>query len=584
MDFLKRINFEKSWSRFPLSSIAAIVACLLLIYLNEIHDNPSKSLIFRSGQRFLYALMVLFGTSLFSSLWSSRNKISSYWTTILPILATLVYWFILPNVITPYTFVKHIAILLFLLLLLVPWLYPKKSEAQSFWSYFMWHLGLIVETTLFSFFVFLSISVAILALEELFGLDFSQINIYLNLFILIASGFFPLYFMSRIELPHGELNQVQKAKVLNIFGAKILLPIVYLYALILASYFVKILVQGSWPRGWVSNLILWFIAFGVPSYFINKYLNAKQDKPLYVSLFIKYFFYFLLICSIVLAMAVQIRVKEYGITENRYVVLAMAIWVFILSLYFILSKIKDLRFIPISLSILILVAFFSPISIFKVPIISQFTRFKNAVGLFDIRNESHKNDISDLLEFLDKRGSINLVLSEDQFKHIKKDSLNDISWRPETLFFYDTNHAYPQNPKAINEIAKTLGFEYTKHKVPVRPESHFNFFTEKTEKFPLEEYDELILINSNVDLSLLVNNGKELNISYPEQISIPVDQIFSNYHEATQNINNPNLLIYKHETVSYKYTFMFRSYRGNRDLGEISISEFKGFLFIKSKS
>jgi len=591
MDFLKRINFEKSWSRFPLTTCAAIGVGVLLIYLNHLDPkNLDSAANFKLCQHLVYTLMMLFFTSLFVSFWSFKNDVSAVWRYSIPIGFSILYYFCLPHFLTEFSFLKHLSLILFFVLLLVPWLYPRKSEESSFWSFFVYHLVLLVETTAFSLFVFGSISIAIFALEKLFNISFKGFEVYLNLFIVIATIFHPIYFLSRARLPKESFPRYNQNKVLQIFASKILLPVVFLYALILSAYFLKILFQGAWPRGWISNLILWFSAFSVPAFFLNKYLFNEDQKPAYVKLFEKLIFYFLALCAIVLTMAVQLRVSDYGITESRYLLIMLAAWLLLISFYFILSKKKSLTILPISLAAMLLFTIFGPYSLFKVPVQSQFNRLKINLATMDLKDKNQHAQIAEQLRFLDDRKALDLVFNIPEFSKISPDVHNIESRTPETLFFYQFNQVHPGNPIAINAICETLGFDYKgAYSVAKRVDSkHFNFFSEETTPLDISAYDHFLVMNNhmgnnqgNANQVRLSEQGDFLIIDYLDRFSIPVEQIFdpnNNIYTANRSMQPYS---YEYQSGQHLYYFVFQGYSGVFENDKMQINHFNGYLFVK---
>ncbi len=78
-----------------------------------------------------------------------------------------------------------------------------------------------------------------------------------------------------------------------------------------------------------------------------------------------------------LFIGLYIRIADYGITENRYILLALAFWLLLISLFYILSKSKNLKIIPMSLSFVFLITFAGPWSIYNLSFKSQFNIAKS---------------------------------------------------------------------------------------------------------------------------------------------------------------------------------------------------------------
>ena len=75
--------------------------------------------------------------------------------------------------------------------------------------------------------------------------------------------------------------------------------------------------------------------------------------------------------------SIGIRIRSYGITENRYFVLVLGLWVLGIMLYFALIKKSNNIIIPITLSIIALNSVFGPLSSFAVSKRSQNKRFQS---------------------------------------------------------------------------------------------------------------------------------------------------------------------------------------------------------------
>jgi hypothetical protein len=100
----------------------------------------------------------------------------------------------------------------------------------------------------------------------------------------------------------------------------------------------------------------------------------KKTENLWINIFSKWYFLALVPLVTMLALAIYRRVSEYGITEPRYLVCAMAFGLSVVVLYFIFSKTKDIRIIPIVLCILALGSTYGPLSASSVSLKSQQVR------------------------------------------------------------------------------------------------------------------------------------------------------------------------------------------------------------------
>lgn len=594
--FLKKINLESAWDRFPLVLISAsLFTCLLLLMSEGVfpEDSNACSIVVRAT----WALMMLFITSLLLELLDEKYPgISTLSLYAIPIVFSLVYFFIIPHYPNGLDFVKHVVLFAGINLLCLLLVYHSKNEEFPFWNNLIYSVLLFLETTVFSLFLMASISFAIVALEKLFGLDYGNFKIYQNLFILIAAAFHPIYALSRIESYEYRSRQYKINTLVRIFAGKILLPVVLLYASILAAYMVKILIEWSWPKGWISSMIIWFAILGFLSFILNKYIYKQEERSSFVRLFQGLFFPFLFLCSIVLALAIRVRILQYGVTEPRYVVGAIALFLFIVSAIYSLSKSKDIRLAFAIFWGISFLTVFGPVNMFDVSIKSQLDQLKEVLeknGLLaeqdssvpDIKTQA---SISQKLLFLEQRDKLHEIeaLSE-RFHTLNLNSSGPDQQKLDVLLFYKGRNWEKKNSD-LQEVCKLLGFDYAPYRVS-DDAIHFSFHTNRNQRIELAEYDQLILINSAINDSTgsqevsLSKDHRKLLLQFKDKDSINVNEIFvaeqNPYHK-----NDEPLREYEYMSDSTQYRFLFRNYSGMVENDSMKIDYFEGFLLIKNKN
>jgi hypothetical protein len=84
-----------------------------------------------------------------------------------------------------------------------------------------------------------------------------------------------------------------------------------------------------------------------------------------------------------LFIAIFMRVTDYGITINRYIIILLGVWLTILCAYFIVGK-NNIKFIPVSLCVMILLMSFGPWSMFSISERSQANRLENLLEEYGI--------------------------------------------------------------------------------------------------------------------------------------------------------------------------------------------------------
>ena len=128
-----------------------------------------------------------------------------------------------------------------------------------------------------------------------------------------------------------------------------------------------------------------------------------------------------------------IRINAYGITENRYFVFALGIWVFSSMLYYSISKKKNNLLIFVSLAIIVLISICGPFSSYNLSMYSQNKRFEKIL----IRNNMMQNDqiikATSLVSMTDQSEIIS-ILEYFNSNH----QLKDLKYLPDDFTISDT--------------------------------------------------------------------------------------------------------------------------------------------------
>ncbi|HKP94727.1 MAG TPA: DUF4153 domain-containing protein [Fibrobacteria bacterium] len=163
---------------------------------------------------------------------------------------------------------------------------------------------------------------------------------------------------------------------LRVLTLLILMPLVCVYLFIVYAYAVRTLMIWRWPTGWVTYLLLSFCALGLLCLFLVQPL-AERGNNRWAKAYSRHFHLALFPVLILLFAAIGKRVQEYGITENRYFVLALGVWLTGIVLHSALDAPRDLRILPASLCLVALLASFGPWGAFEVSRKSQVQRLKS---------------------------------------------------------------------------------------------------------------------------------------------------------------------------------------------------------------
>jgi hypothetical protein len=245
---------------------------------------------------------------------------------------------------------------------------------NGFWQYNRILFQRIIISAIFSGALFLGLSLAIVAINELFEIKIHE-ELYFEMLITIGGIFNTLFFANGIPENLDELELMNEyPKALKVFAQYILLPLLSLYLVILYIYGGKIIIQSNWPKGMVSYLIICISTIGILT-FLLLHPFAQNKESNWMKKAERLFYLLMLPLIIMLFTAIFMRIDDYGITINRYFVLALGIWLSIVALFSLFFK-TNIKFIPLSLAAIILLSSFGPWGVFSVSEHYQVKRLK----------------------------------------------------------------------------------------------------------------------------------------------------------------------------------------------------------------
>jgi hypothetical protein len=365
----------KAFRRFPMALTCAILSAALLIYLvDENADFKDNIHLFYALQTLWLGMVAYLGLSVFSQRYTMRT------TTVImlnmAVVALMVYYFYAQPEFYTVKSVSRFIILLIAAHLGVSFApFLVNTEVNGFWQYNKSLLIRFLTSAIYSAVFYIGLSIALLAIKELFNIDFGE-KIYVYLFITVAVILTTWFFLAGVPSRVIALEQVREyPKGLRIFTQYVLLPLVVIYLIILYFYEAKILFTLVWPRGIVSYLILGFSTLGMLALLLVWPLRDDAEHT-WIRTFTKRFFLAVFPLIILLIMAIGRRVMEYGVTENRYFLIVLSLWLFIVAIYFLFSLRKNIKFVPLSLFFAVMLSGFGPWNAFQVSSLSQHNRLE----------------------------------------------------------------------------------------------------------------------------------------------------------------------------------------------------------------
>ncbi|WP_299430771.1 DUF4153 domain-containing protein [uncultured Maribacter sp.] len=582
---------ESAFKRFPITLVWSILGSL---YCISIIGDSSLDL-FEDKSSVLLTLSLgiswLIGIQFFVEQFKNKKKWLWLKVVVLALLG-LFYWYY-PSVYhytqNPIYLTRFFLYLIagHLFVLFAPFL--VKWDKNAYWNYLNLTGVAITRSLFFSGILFLGLVLALVAIDALFDITIKGER-YGQLFIFCIGIVNTWIYLADFPKNVIQNTTIQFNKAIEVLVKYILIPLVILYLLILYAYSAKIVIEWKLPKGWVSYLV---IALSVLGYVIQIIINPiqKNIKSWTINRFFPWFYFLLIPLNILLFVAIFRRINDYGITENRYFVLAIAIWNVAMIVYVLLSKKKALRTIPISLFAIAIFSSFGFWGAHSVANASQTRQFEEIFNKVkennNVASQSELYQLKSILTFLEKRKKVtnlNAVtqLNIEDFREEREEGntvgyLNKHKIWEKLAIKVDTNTVDKLESKNIYYYRNH--YSNNKFSAPIEDYDYFTYLnyynTNKTVN--AGEYD--IILNMKT-LKMHVTSKKDsLNT-----IEIPIKNKLSTFIGQGPNLNNLDATNFTIEisnnSMQIKMYLSELSFRVSNDK-DILFDSFKAFLFLK---
>ena len=363
-------NIVATTRRFPLVVADSVIVTLLALSL---YSLSSKSTVLQ--ELLLTAILgfpLLLSFTLFAErrAWPEKQRMLF---SFLVLIFLAIYYFFLTFQEGSADAIRFAAFFLGFLFFLSFAPYTHAGGINAFWRY---NKSLVVGSSvagLASVVLMAGIGLAFAGMDYLLGIDFPQ-NLYTRLWIISGCLLWPCIFLATILRDLKQLEAPEEySKGMEIFNRYIVVPLVLAYMLILYLYTGKIILQASWPKGGVAGYILGFSVLGLLSVVLIHPLKDK-DGNTWIGTYLKWLCIFILPQTAVLFLSVWRRVSEYGVTESRYFGIMAAFLLAGICVYFLSSRTKSIKIIPITLCLAALISAIGPWGALGVSERSQFRR------------------------------------------------------------------------------------------------------------------------------------------------------------------------------------------------------------------
>ena len=390
---------RQTFQRFPAVLIAAFAGAIAGIILFD--DATEDDYWGRILGAAALAIPLLFALDLFAERRraSLADRLILWIGAVSVLVAFGVAWFHWSSAVASGRYVQ-ISIGVHLLVAFLP--FVGVNQPRGFWEYNRGLLQRFLTTGVYSGVLFVGLAVAWAAIDNLFGVNIDE-EIYVRMWIVLAFVFNTWVFLAGIPEDLDELeSSLQYPKELKAVTQYLLIPIVVVYLLILTTYLGKVVLTSEWPSGWIGYLVSSVAAIGIFSLLLVHPI-ADRKENLWIGTFARVFYFALFPSIVMLWLAIWKRVDQYGITERRYFLIVLSIWLAGIAVYYAFTRSRNIRIIPVTLAVLAFATFAGPWSAYNVSAGSQMQRLENLLTRNELLRDGVIESVSTAPSFDDRR-------------------------------------------------------------------------------------------------------------------------------------------------------------------------------------
>ena len=355
--------------RFPAVLVASAAAGAVALALSSIDGGTRE-------YELLATLLLGIPLTFACAAWVERRRPSPAVRIVatIGVVAVLALCFASGTLQTPQTFTFRFVQLVIAAHMLVAFLpYAEAGRDAGFWQYNASLFTRFATAVFFSVVLYVGLGIALTTAHVLLDLP-TPPQTYVRLWLVVVFGFNTWFLLAGVPDPLPDAPPSDGyPRGLRVLTQYLLIPLVTLYLAILYAYAVKIVLERTWPEGTIGYLVSAFSILGILNLLL---VHPIQDAPghRWIRTYARSFYLALLPLLVLLVLGTWRRVAEYGITERRYLLLALGAWIGAMATYFTLSRRRDIRVIPISLCVGALVTLAGPWGAYEVSRRSQIER------------------------------------------------------------------------------------------------------------------------------------------------------------------------------------------------------------------
>ena len=282
------------------------------------------------------------------------------------------------------------------------------ADQMAFWEYNKTLFLRFLTAALYSAVLFVGLAIALAGVDNLLGFDIDGEH-YVRLWLLLAFVFHSWFFLAGL-LPVGSRAAPETTYPigLKVFSQYVLIPLVTVYLIILTLYLGRVLITRTWPSGWIGYLVSSVAVAGILSLLLV-YPVAERAENRWVQTFARSYYLALLPSIAMLLAAIWQRIDQYGVTEKRYFLAILALWLSGVALFYVITRSRNILVIPLTLCLVAVLTFAGPWSAYAVSHGSQLGRLQRLLTANGMLDEGRARPAAAAVSF-DDRKEISAVL------------------------------------------------------------------------------------------------------------------------------------------------------------------------------
>lgn len=582
MRFLNRfksifLGIKISLRRFPITIGISTLLTISLIYFNENHHNistTSQDNLIRFNMVLGMAILLSLCLDLLKENLFKEKKVQTILSYLLGVAVLVLYYIFLLKDFDFVSMTRYVGIMVFLI---IAYFYlPVIGNKDKNYEYRVVDIfGNFFETLIYSVVLLFGIFAIFFTIDNLFDIDIKG-KYYFYVFLVTFLVFAVSFFLSKQPKDGVSFDEKKYSQSMRILLTYIVIPLISIYTIILYVYFAKILITWEWPKGLVSHLVIWYTAVSIGVIFlISPLIEIDRISRYFKILFPK------VVLPILLMMFLSIgqRIYQYGITENRYYILVLGIWISLIMLYFSIKKPLKNIIIPISLSVIVLNSVLGPLSSYSISKYSQNRRLNDILNRNSMLlggsivsnpdvSDDDKREISNIINYFDMSHSLDdIKILNDDFETIDMSDVFGFSYQPR-IYIIESDRIYFYY---ITDL--------TSQAIEIEAYQHFlQQYSWQEEDIIIGDFRIARSMGSNI-LSLSKDNEVVMTID-TEEAAMERIREFEPVFDNRENQRSPNEMTYEIEGNDVRVKLIFTNISGNKEDSNIEIDSIEYILLI----